>query len=73
VCSKRYTRPRAVAARRCDNRPVILRLLRQRQAGSPSLLARVVAALVVVAMLGLAAPLVAAPVGAALRWLVDLL
>jgi hypothetical protein len=52
---------------------VILRLLRRRPAGSPSLLARVVAALVVVAMVGLAAPLVAAPVGAALRWLVALL
>ena len=70
---KRYTRPRAVAARHCDNRAVILRLLRRQQAGTPSLLARVVAALVVVGMLGLAAPLVAAPVAAALRWLLTLL
>jgi len=52
---------------------VILRLLRHRRAGSPSLLARVVAALVVVAMLGLAAPLVATPVAATLRWLATLL
>jgi hypothetical protein len=37
------------------------------------LLARVVAALVVVGMLGLAAPLVAAPVAATLRWLLALL
>jgi hypothetical protein len=62
-----------VAARHCDNRPVILRLLRHRRACSPSLLARVVAALVVVGMLALAAPLVAAPVAAGLRWLLTLL
>ena len=48
-------------------------MLRRPRAGSPSLLARLVAALVVVGMLGLAAPLLAAPFGVALRWLVSLL
>ena len=48
-------------------------MLRRPRAGSPSLLARVVAALVVLGMLGLAAPLLAAPLGAGLRWLLALL
>jgi hypothetical protein len=52
---------------------VLLRLLRHRRPGAPSLLARVVAAMVVVGMLGLAVPTLAAPVGAALRWLLALL
>jgi len=52
---------------------VLLRLMRRPRAGSPSLLARVVAALVVLGMLGLAAPLLGAPLAAALRWLVSVL
>jgi hypothetical protein len=47
--------------------------MRRPRAGSPSLLARLVAALVVLGMLGLAAPLLGAPLAAALRWLVALL
>jgi hypothetical protein len=52
---------------------VLLRMMRRRKPGAPSLLARVVAALVVIGMLGLAAPTLAAPVSAALRWLLALL
>jgi hypothetical protein len=52
---------------------VLLRMLRHRTPGAPSLLARVVAALVVVGMLGLAAPALAGPVSAALRWLLSVL
>ena len=63
-------RPTAVG---CDNGRVLLRMLRRRRAGSPSLLARVVAALLVLGMLGLAAPLLAAPLGIGLRWLLALL
>lgn len=48
-------------------------MMRHRQAGAPSLLARVVAAMVVVGMVALAAPTLAAPVAAALRWLLALL
>jgi len=52
---------------------VILRMMRQPRAGRPSLLARAVALLVVLGMLGLAAPALAAPVAAALQWLGSLL
>jgi hypothetical protein len=52
---------------------VLLRLMRRPRAGSPSLLARVVAALVVLGMLGLAAPLLSVPLVAGLRWLAALL
>ncbi|GAB3673089.1 hypothetical protein [Angustibacter aerolatus] len=48
---------------------MLLRMLRQPRAGRPSLLARVVAALVVVGMVGLAAPVLSTPVAAVLRWL----
>ena len=48
-------------------------MLRPRTPGAPSIRARVVAAFVVVGMLGLAAPALAAPVSAALRWLLSVL
>jgi hypothetical protein len=51
----------------------MLRMLRRRGPGAPTPLARLVAALVVVGMLGLAAPTLAAPVSAGLRWLLALL
>lgn len=52
---------------------MILRLMRQPRAGRPSMLARVVALLIVVGMLSLTAPALAGPVAAGLRWLATLL
>lgn len=48
-------------------------MMRQPRAGRPSLLARAVALLVVLGMLGLAAPALAGPVTAGVRWLGSLL
>ncbi len=48
-------------------------MLRQPRAGRPSPLARVVALLVVLGMVGLTAPALAAPVSAGVRWLGSLL
>ena len=52
---------------------VILRMLRQPRAGRPSLLARFVALLVVVGMVGITAPALSRPVMATLQWLGALL
>ncbi len=51
----------------------LLRSLRQPGAGRPSLLARCVAVLVVLGMLGVAAPVLVLVVGPVLRWLGDVL
>ncbi len=48
-------------------------MMRQSRAGRPSLLARAVALLVVLGMLGLAAPALARPVTAGVQWLGRLL
>ena len=52
---------------------VILRMLRQPRAGRPSLLARAVALVVVLGLIGLTAPALGGPVVAALQWLGGLL
>jgi hypothetical protein len=52
---------------------VILRMLRQPRAGRPSLLARFVALLVVVGLVGITAPALSRPVLATLQWLGALL
>ncbi|PWJ55847.1 hypothetical protein SAMN06264364_102214 [Quadrisphaera granulorum] len=51
----------------------LLRSLRQPGAGRPSLLARLVAGLVVLGMLGAAAPVLAVVVGPVIRWLGEVL
>lgn len=52
---------------------MILRMLRQPRAGRPSLLARAVAVLIVVGMIGITAPALGRPVVMLLQWLGDLL
>jgi hypothetical protein len=52
---------------------VILRLMRQPRAGGPSMLARVVALLIVLGLLSLTAPVLAAPLASGLQWLGTLL
>lgn len=51
----------------------LLKALREPGAGRPSVLARVVAALLVVGLLGLSAPVLATLLGPVLRWLGDVL
>jgi hypothetical protein len=52
---------------------MLMRLLRGPGTGQPSLLARVLAAAVILGMLLLSAPVVGPPLAAALRWLLSLL
>ena len=63
----------ADAAGAGDTGPVILRLMRQPRAGGPSMLARVVALLIVLGLLSLTAPVLAAPLASGLQWLGTLL
>lgn len=51
----------------------VLRMLRARRDGRPTVRARVVAALIVVGMVALTAPILAAPILTTLHWLVALL
>ncbi|HET8616603.1 MAG TPA: hypothetical protein VFL94_13840 [Actinomycetales bacterium] len=48
-------------------------MLRARRDGRSTIRARVVAAVIVIGLVGLSAPMVAAPTAALLRWLLDLL
>jgi hypothetical protein len=48
-------------------------MLRARRDGRSTVRARVVAALIVIGLVALSAPVVAAPTAAVLRWLLDLL
>ena len=57
----------------CKTAPMILRMMRQPRAGRPSVLARVVALLIVVGMLALSAPVLGPPLAALLQWLQGLL
>ncbi|MGL5859085.1 MAG: hypothetical protein ACRC35_11915 [Angustibacter sp.] len=52
---------------------MLLRLLRGPRTGRPSLLARLVAALVAVGLLALSAPVLTPPALAAVRWLLSVL
>jgi hypothetical protein len=52
---------------------MLLRMMRGRRTGGPSVVARVLAVLVVAGMVALAAPMLAAPAVAVVRWLAGVL
>jgi hypothetical protein len=62
----------ATASRAC-HAGLVLRMLRARRDGRSTIRARLVAAVLVLGLIGLTAPIVAAPTVAALRWLLHLL